>query len=141
MMDRMLEEPIFRPFETMLPTVPVMACDLLETNNEFVFRVALPGVKPDDVNISVSGNLLTIKATMKEEKVQGEDYIFRELRSGTFTRSFTLSTPVNADQAKAEFENGLLILTLPKAEEARMKRIEVKPKGAIQQPAGVGSQH
>lgn len=142
MMDRMLGEPMLRQFETFLPFAPVMACDLEETDNEFVFRVALPGVKPEDVDISVSGNLLTIRATIfGEREAEGRNYLFREFRPGTFTRSFTLPAPVKAEEAKAEFENGLLILTLPKAEEARMKRIEVKPMRAIEQPAEVGIQH
>lgn len=134
-MDRMLEEPFFRPTEGYMPTVPAMAVDLQEGDNEYTLKATVPGVKPEDVDITVSDNLLTIKADVQEEKETKEGtYHLKERRFGTYSRSFTLPTPVKAEEAKATFENGVLTLTLPKAEEARVKRIEVKPKAAIEQP-------
>ncbi|MCL5959943.1 MAG: Hsp20/alpha crystallin family protein [Chloroflexi bacterium] len=116
-MDRMLEEPFFRPYETILPTVPAMAVDLQEADNEYILKATVPGVQPEDVDITVSDNLLTIRADIREEKETREGtYHLKERRFGTCCRSFTLPTPVKAEEAKATFENGILTLTLPKAE-------------------------
>jgi HSP20 family protein len=86
-------------------------------------------VKPEDIDVSVSGDLLTIKAEVKEEKeVKEENYFRRERRFGTFCRSVTLPIEVDVDKAKAEYENGVLTLTFPKAEAVKPKVIKVKAK-------------
>lgn len=89
----------------------------------------MPGVKPEDIDITITGDTLTIKGEVKaEEKVEKANYIRRERRYGAFSRSLTLPTSVVAEKAKAEFENGVLTLTLPKAEEVKPKTIKVKAK-------------
>ncbi len=128
MMDRMIDEVFERPFGTVF-VGQVPAIDMYQTDNEVVVKAALPGVKPDDVQISVTGDVLTIKGEIKQEEEQkGRSYHIREHRWGAFERSIILPTAVVADKAKAEFENGILTITLPKAEEVRPKTITVKAK-------------
>jgi HSP20 family protein len=98
-------------------------------DDEVVVKATVPGVKPDDLHITITGDVLTIRGEVKqEEEVKEEAYHIRERRYGTFSRSLPLPVPVLTDKAKAEFENGILTLTLPKAEEVRPKTIEVKAK-------------
>lgn len=128
MMDRMIDEVFERPFSSVF-TGQVPAIDMYQTDNEVVVKAALPGVKADDVQISVTGDVLTIKGEIKQEEEQkGRSYHIREHRWGAFERNIILPTAVVADKAKAEFENGILTITLPKAEEVRPKTITVKAK-------------
>jgi len=112
-----------------------MTLDMYQTEKDLVVQVPLPGVKPEDVDISVTGDVLTIKAERKEEhKVEEADYFYRESRYGSFSRSVSLPVDVDADKAEANFENGMLTLTLPKAEVARAKKIPVKHSKEIEAP-------
>jgi HSP20 family protein len=114
---------VWRNAETSL-TFPV---DLSETDGQVVVKAALPGIQPEDVDISVSDSVLTIKGEAKsEEKSEGENYHRREIRYGAFSRAITLPTEVDDARAEAEFRDGVLTVTLPKAEEARPKQIKVK---------------
>jgi HSP20 family protein len=100
--------------------------DVTETGEELKVKAQLPGVKPEDVEISVHGNVLTIKGqTQEEETSEGQNWHRREIRSGSFMRSFTLPSDVDADKARADFEDGLLKLTLPKSEAAKPRRIAI----------------
>ena len=102
---------------------------MAETEDDVVVQAAIPGVKPDEINISVSGDTLTIRGEVKEDdELEENNYHIREMRQGSFTRSVLLPSKVIADKAKAEFENGILKLTLPKAEEVKPKTISVKAK-------------
>jgi len=129
-MDRLLEESFVRPFGLLAPSrFETFALDMYETENDLVVKASLPGVKPEDIDINVTGDLLTIKAEVKEEKeVKEENYFRRERRFGTFCRSVTLPIEVDVDKAKAEYENGVLTLTFPKAETVKPKVIKVKTK-------------
>ncbi len=103
--------------------------DMYETENEVVIKAAVPGMKAEDVQISVTGDMLTIKGETKEKsELKDKAYHIREQRWGSFERSLSLPTLVVADKAKAEFEDGMLIVTLPKAEEVKPRTITVKPK-------------
>ena len=114
---------VWRNGETAL-TFPV---DLSETDGHVVVKAALPGIQPEDVDISVSDGVLTIKGeTKSEEKSDGENYHRREIRYGAFSRSIALPAEVNDAKAEAEFQDGVLTVTLPKAEEARPKQIMIK---------------
>lgn len=100
--------------------------DVSENEREFVIKASLPGVKPDDVRITVHGDLLTIRAETKaEEEKKGDTWHLRERRFGVFQRSLNLGTSVVSDKAQAKFEQGVLVLTLPKADEARPKQIKI----------------
>jgi HSP20 family protein len=98
-----------------------------------VVKAAVPGVKPEEVDVSIIGDILTIKGEHKEEKEVKEDNYFRkERRYGTFSRSVQIPVPVKTDKAEAVFDNGVLTLTLPKAEAVKPKQIKVKPKAVIE---------
>lgn len=126
MMDRLFEETFFAPTRVTRAGVMTLPIDMYETDKDIVVRAPLPGVTPQDVEITVSGDTLTIRGELKrDETIKREDYIHQEWRYGAFTRSVTLPKPVQADKAEARFENGVLTLTLPKAEEAKVRRIEI----------------
>jgi len=104
--------------------------DICETENDFVIKASLPGVKPDDVDITVQGDTLTIRGETKaEEDKKGEHWHFRERRYGGFQRSVSLTAPVDSDKAEAHYEHGVLTLTLPKSEAAKPKQIRVGGAG------------
>ena len=132
-MDRLFQESIVLPRAgATAAAAGRFGMDLAETENEFVVKAELPGVKPEDVQVTVQGATLTIRGqSTAEEEQKGKHWHVRERHSGTFQRSVTLPMPVNADQAQAQFEHGILTLTLPKAEEAKPKQIRV---GSAAQP-------
>jgi HSP20 family protein len=100
--------------------------DVSETESEVRVRASLPGIKPEDLDISVQGDLLTIRGETREEtSSSGENWHRREIRSGSFARSFSLPSDVDSDACEANFENGILELRLPKREEAKPRKIEV----------------
>jgi len=133
-MDRLFEDSFVRP-SRFLPEawggeVPI---DMYQTGNDVVIKAALPGVKPEEVDISITGDTLTIKGEHKEEQeVKEENYVRRERRYGAFSRSIPIPVSVQSDKAEAAFEDGVLTLTLPKAEEMKPKQIKVKPKAMIE---------
>jgi HSP20 family protein len=130
-MDRLFEESVVRPRDGWLAPLGAesLAVDMYETDDEVVVKTAVPGVKSEDIDVSITGDVLTIKGETKaEEKVEKANYIRQEHRHGVFSRSLSLPSTVVADKATAEFENGVLILTLPKAEEVKPKTIQVKTK-------------
>jgi HSP20 family protein len=101
--------------------------DMYQTENEVVVKAAMPGTKPEGVDISILGDVLTIKGESKcESEAKEESYCRKEVRYDSFAREIVLPTAVQADKAEASFENGILPLTIPKAEEARPKQIKVK---------------
>ncbi len=130
-MDRLFNEAFTRPWGLTdggrFSGMP--AVDMYQTDDDVVVKAVVPGMKPEDVQISVTGDLLTIKGEMKEETDNKEKaYHIREQRWGSFERSVTLPTAVKSDKAQAEFENGVLTITLPKAEDVKPKTITVKAK-------------
>jgi HSP20 family protein len=101
--------------------------DIFENQNQIVLEAELPGMKPENVEISIENNVLTLHGERKFEKKDEGDNFHRVERSyGSFTRSFTLPPTVSSENATAEFENGVLRLTLAKREEAKPRRIEIK---------------
>lgn len=106
-----------------------LAVDVYETANEVVVKMPVAGIKPDDLDISVTGDTVTVRGETRSED-QDEDnkrnYYYREVRYGSFARSVTLPAPVQSDKAEAKTEHGVLTLTLPKAEEAKPRSIKVK---------------
>ncbi len=130
-MDRLFEESVVRPQAGELGPrmMGTLAVDMYETDEAVVVKTAIPGVDPEDIDISVTGDTLTIKGeTRAEEEVEEENYVCRERRYGAFSRSLTVPVAIEADKADAEFDDGILTLTLPKAEEVKPKAIEVKAK-------------
>jgi HSP20 family protein len=102
------------------------AVDIFETENEMVVKADLPDVNPQDLDIRVENNVLTIRGERKFDKKVNEDNYLRIERSyGSFSRSFSLASSVNADAIKADYRNGVLTLSIPKREEAKPKQIKV----------------
>ncbi len=130
-MDRLFEDSFvtFRNWPTPL-ALAEPSLDLYETGNEVVVKAALPGLKPEDVDITLRGDVLTIAGETNEETEQKDkNYIRRERRYGSFSRTVTLPEGLTADKAEAKFENGVLTLTIPKSEEVKPKKIQVKTNG------------
>ena len=129
-MDRMFDERFIRPPVPFGPWADVtMAVDMYETADSVVVKAPIPGVKPEEIEVSVTGDTLTIKAEIQgEEEVEQENYLRRERRFGSCCRSVTLPGGLKADQAEADYSDGVLTLTFPKEEEVKPKTIEVKTK-------------
>lgn len=117
----------------------LLPLDITETEDAFVVKASLPGVTPDDVHITVQGDTLTISGESKaEEEKKGEHWHIRERRVGSFQRSVTLSTPVNSEQAQADYEHGVLTLRLPKSEAAKPRQIKIGGTSKAEIGAGNG---
>lgn len=131
----LLQESFVRPGGVSPQGAPApLPLDVCETENDFVVKAALPGVKPEDVQITVHGETLTIRGENKaEEERKGEHWHLRERRFGTFQRAVALNSPVDVEKSRAQFEHGVLTLTLPKAEAARPRQIKIS--GADGNPA------
>ena len=130
--NRLFEDSFIRPGGWPLPfdggslSVPA---DVIETKDNVVVKLSAPGVKPEDIDIAVVGDTLTIRGeTKSEEQSEEGSYIRKERRFGAFQRTLSLPASVASDRARAEFENGVLTLTLPKAEEAKPRSIKVTMK-------------
>ena len=126
--ERVFDDQFFRPIwigDGERLTAPSL--DLYTTPEAVIAKVALPGVKPEDVDVTVGDNLVTISGTFSEEKETGHaGYVQKELSQGKFSRSFSLPTAIKAAAAKAEFKHGLLTLTLPKTEEVKPTHVKVQ---------------
>ena len=113
---------MFEHMETVYPKV-----DLIERDEEILVRAELPGVQKDDLEVSVSNDLLTIKAVQrKEEKEERGDFLRREISHGAFSRTLRLPAMVDTAKAKARFEGGVLELVMAKVEKARRQTIRVE---------------
>jgi HSP20 family protein len=106
--------------------VVALPLDVSENENEFVVKASLPGVKPEDVQITVHGETLTIQGrSQSEEEKKDERWHVRERRAGSFQRSITLPVAVDSDKAQATFDHAVLTLTLPKSEQAKPRQIKI----------------
>ena len=104
--------------------------DLYETEDAFVLKASLPGVRPDDLDVSATSDAITIRAELRPDgDVRQESWMLQERLYGTLQRSFTLPTEIDPNQVEATFEHGVLTLKLAKAEAARPKQIKVKTAG------------
>ncbi len=125
-MDNLFEESIVRPTRIwrggQAGTCPV---DVLGTRDAIVIRAAVPGANPNDVEITMEGNTVTIRGETKAPTEDGS-YLLQEQRYGPFSRSIELEVPVQADKAEASFKDGVLTLKIPKAEQVRPRVIKVK---------------
>lgn len=101
--------------------------DVSESDEAYTVRASIPGVNPEDLDISVQNNMLTIRGeTRAEQEKEGDRWHIRERRFGQFQRTIALPNNVTPDQIGAEYQNGVLTLTLPKSEEAKPRRISVR---------------
>ena len=124
LMDRLFEDTLDYSGGTRTARLPI---DAYTTDNEIVVTASIPGANPDDVEITVEGDSLTIRGHI-EPRLDNVNYIFAERFHGEFSRTLQLNVPVDVDNIEAHFENGVLTLTLPKAEEVRPRVIKVNAK-------------
>lgn len=129
-MDKMFEDSLARfrmPEEETMPTFWSPAVDIYETDENIVVKAELPGVDKKEVSVEVKDNTLILKGERRREKeVKEENYHRVERSFGTFMRSFSIPVTVRQDQVKARFKDGVLEVTLPKAEEAKPKQVKVE---------------
>lgn len=129
MMDRTFDEELRPSLWRGIANVPLMPLDMYQTPDEVVIKATIPGINPDDVDITITGDVLTIKAeTKSDEENKNADYFYRERRYGSETRTVSLPGDLQSDKADASFDNGVLTLSIPKAEEIKPKQIKVKAK-------------
>ena len=126
-MDRVFDEgfgrPRRRPVQGYESSFPI---EVSQTEDELEVKASLPGMRPEDVEITVAKDVLTIKAAHREEaEDKKRDYYRREIRYGSFQRSMGLPVSVDSDKASATFENGILTLRLPKSESLKPKQIRI----------------
>jgi HSP20 family protein len=129
-MDRLFDESFVRPLGSPMLTAGCgVALDVQTEKDEYVLRANVPGLKPEDLHIEVVDNTVTVHGEIKEEsKTEQDNFLLQERRYGQFSRSVTLPTPLDPGKAEATIENGVLVLRLPKAEEAKPKMITVKAR-------------
>ena len=133
--DRLFEEGLIRS-PRLLPTILGewhLRLDMYETADAVVVKTPVPGVRPEDVEMTITGDTLTIKGEVKAEaEVKREDYFHQEMLYGGFHRIVSLPGALKTDKAEASFENGILTLIIPKAEEAKPKAVKVQVKGVVE---------
>jgi HSP20 family protein len=113
--------------------------DISENDSEVTVKAVLPGVKPEDVDITVTEGVLTIRGQTHQEKEEEKDNFYRrEIRYGSFARSIPLPARVNQEQADAEFNEGMLTIRLPKIEESRPRSIPIKGAPQTTEASGNG---
>jgi len=113
------------------------AVDIFETEHSLVVKADLPDIKPEELDIRVENNILTIRGERKfEKKVDENNYLRVERAYGSFSRSFSLANTVNTEAIRADYKNGVLTLNIPKREEAKRKQIKVQVENAAAAAAG-----
>jgi HSP20 family protein len=117
-----------------LAEVTIPAIDMWETNDAVMIRAAMPGIRPEDLHVSVSEGTLTIRGEFKRrEEREGDRWHRQEIQYGTYERTLSLPPYANTDQVEANYENGVLTLRMPKREQARAKEIPIRVTGNGQQ--------
>jgi HSP20 family protein len=140
MMDRLMEDAWVRPRGSWgqggQDDFGRFAFDMYETGDDYVITATLPGLRPEDLELQVQGNTLTITGETKADEKEGEQrtYHTRERRFGRFSRQVTLPSGINADKVQASLEHGVLTLHIPKAEEMKPRRIQVTAGSGTQTP-------
>lgn len=125
--DRLFEETMGSTSWRWVEPLGGPALDIAEQDDVFVIKASLPGMKPEELDISIRDNILTIKGELKEEKtISEEQYHLRERRYGAFSRTVSLPATVDVEAVEATYSDGVLTLTAPKTEDVKRKRIAVK---------------
>lgn len=125
---------IFNEFDRLFDMTPAQAAnnwsiaiDVTENEDAYAIKASVPGLNVEDIDITLEDNVLTLKGELqKEETAEGEQYHIRERRYGSFSRRVRFPVAVNSDSVEATYENGILTLNVPKAEEVKPRKIEVK---------------
>jgi HSP20 family protein len=130
-MDRLFEDAFIQPgwFAPAWGAAEMLPVDVYETDDQLVVKATVPGVKPEEIEVTVTGDLLIIKGEYKQEgKSEKPNYLRQERRFGSFCRQVGLPAGVSTEKAKATFENGVLTLEMPKAEAVKPKTVKVVAK-------------
>lgn len=140
-MDRLLNQSVVRPGQVLSGMRPdAIPLDVVDRGEFFEVRASVPGVRPEDIEVTVQGERVTLRGETKgEEERTGDNWLMREHRYGTWQRSVTLPGDVSSDSAEAQMDNGILLLKLPKAQEARPRKISVGTGGAGARSGVTGS--
>lgn len=131
MFDEFVRKPFGRPFLSRFPRImeeiaPSPSVDIFEEKDDIVLKTELPGMTKDDIEINLTGDMITLSGEKKkEEKIEEKNYYRHECLYGSFKRSFTLPAEVQSDKAKASFKNGILEVRIPKTEEAKKKAVKI----------------
>lgn len=128
-MDRFFEESIrrMRGEEQEMEAGLYIPVDVFESGDHLVITAVAPGAKPENLDVSVSGNTLTVRGEIKQDpESEGKDVYFQERMYGPFSRSITLSSEYDLDKVEATCSNGIIRITVPKSGEAKPKQIKVK---------------
>ncbi len=126
-MDRLFEDSFISPRVGFVGSRG-LAANLYETAEGFTLQIPMPGVHPEDVEITAQQDTLSLKWQTKVETPEGATVHWNGFQSGQYQQSFTLPAPINAEQAEAHYSDGILTLTLPKAEHARARTVKVNAK-------------
>lgn len=125
--DRFFEDSFDLPGWRWSESIEGPAVDIAETDEAYIVKASLPGIKPDDLDISIIGNSLSIRGQVNgEETISEENYHLRERHYGAFARTVTLPASVDVESVEAAYEDGVLTLSAPKTEDVKRKRITVK---------------
>jgi HSP20 family protein len=122
--DRFFEKPLSRSFSNQGWG---LAVDVAENEDGYIVKASVPGINPDELEITLEDNVLTLKGEVSaDEEINEDQYHVRERRYGSFSRSVRFPVAVNGDDVEATYENGILTLNVPKAEEVKPRRIAIK---------------
>jgi len=139
-MDRLFDDNLFRPYGSASESLGRLPLDVRTTPDALLVEASLPGFVPEDVDITVENNTLTIRAERREEQSEESgDWLVREISRGSMMRTVALPTGLEADRAEATFEHGVLMLRIPKAEQTRPRQIRISPVTAGDATAANGS--
>ncbi len=125
-MQRLMEDNVARTllWSNREREVPALPLDVLSTDENLIISANVPGLSPEDIDITIEGDMLTMRGELKQS-VQEGNWVMQERYHGPFRRILTLNVPIQAEKAEAAFKDGVLTLTLPKADKVRPKVIKV----------------
>ena len=126
--DRMLDDAFARGTESRGTGAWLLPMDAYTTGDAIVIRADVPGITADDLEITLEGDTLTIRGEIRREDADNRKYVLIERPTGKFERTLNINTPIDHEKVEASFENGVLTLTLPKAEAIKPRQITVKAK-------------
>src|SRR4051794_6029498 len=127
-MDRLFEDSFVRPARWMPGETGPLPLDVKVTGDELVVQAQVPGVKPEDLNVTVENGTLTITGeTHSEERSEDNQFLLQEIRRGSVSRTISLPDGLEPDKAKANFEHGVLTLRIPRAEQVKPRTIRISP--------------
>ncbi len=125
---RRMMEKLMRDWDDDYSSNLTFPIDVLAEKDSFILKALLPGVQPDDLDIHIVNEIVTISGEIIVDRDESTSYLLEEIPSGKFHRTLTLPTPLDSSKVQAELENGILTLVIPKAEEAKPRTIKVTKK-------------